>query len=82
MREVEELVVILLLRAMLINGRRRGKLEFADRRSRLSSFLLYRLHSHSCTMRQKRAKAYKKLMHMYTMTYGFRTPYQVLGVLI
>ncbi|KAH7104603.1 Fcf1-domain-containing protein, partial [Auriculariales sp. MPI-PUGE-AT-0066] len=29
-------------------------------------------------MRQKRAKAYKKLMAMYAMTYGFRTPYQVL----
>ena len=30
-------------------------------------------------MRQKRAKAYRKLMHMYSMSFGFRQPYQVLG---
>ncbi|EJD55584.1 hypothetical protein AURDEDRAFT_132686 [Auricularia subglabra TFB-10046 SS5] len=29
-------------------------------------------------MRQKRSKAYRKLMAMYCMTYGFRQPYQVL----
>ncbi|GLB36325.1 putative fcf1 [Lyophyllum shimeji] len=29
-------------------------------------------------MRQKRAKAYKKLMSLYSMTFGFRQPYQVL----
>jgi len=29
-------------------------------------------------MRQKRAKAYKKLMHLYCMSFGFREPYQVL----
>ncbi|CAE6442296.1 unnamed protein product [Rhizoctonia solani] len=29
-------------------------------------------------MRQKRAKAYKKLMALYTMSFGFRQPYQVL----
>ncbi|TFK76931.1 Fcf1-domain-containing protein [Pluteus cervinus] len=29
-------------------------------------------------MRQKRAKAYRKLMHVYGMTFGFRQPYQVL----
>ncbi|THH34113.1 hypothetical protein EUX98_g30 [Antrodiella citrinella] len=29
-------------------------------------------------MRQKRAKAYRKLMSMYSMTFGFRQPYQVL----
>ena len=30
-------------------------------------------------MRQKRAKAYKKLMAMYELNFGFRQPYQVLG---
>lgn len=30
-------------------------------------------------MRQKRAKAYRKLMSLYSMTFGFRQPYQVLG---
>lgn len=34
-----------------------------------------------CTMRHKRAKAYRKLMSLYAMTYGFRQPYQVLGEL-
>ncbi|KAF8973737.1 Fcf1-domain-containing protein [Flammula alnicola] len=29
-------------------------------------------------MRQKRAKAYRKLMHLYSMSFGFRQPYQVL----
>ncbi|KNZ73474.1 rRNA-processing protein utp23 [Termitomyces sp. J132] len=29
-------------------------------------------------MRQKRAKAYRKLMSLYSMTFGFRQPYQVL----
>ncbi|KDQ17180.1 hypothetical protein BOTBODRAFT_172254 [Botryobasidium botryosum FD-172 SS1] len=29
-------------------------------------------------MRQKRAKAYKKLMNLYTLSFGFRQPYQVL----
>ncbi|KAL5495318.1 hypothetical protein ACEPAI_781 [Sanghuangporus weigelae] len=29
-------------------------------------------------MRQKRAKAYRKLMHVYCMSFGFRQPYQVL----
>ncbi|KAF8604599.1 hypothetical protein BDV93DRAFT_537684 [Ceratobasidium sp. AG-I] len=29
-------------------------------------------------MRQKRAKAYKKLMALYSMSFGFRQPYQVL----
>ena len=33
-------------------------------------------------MRQKRAKAYRKLMHLYSMSFGFRQPYQVLGMLI
>lgn len=28
-------------------------------------------------MRQKRAKAYKKLMALYSMSFGFRQPYQV-----
>ena len=31
-------------------------------------------------MRQKRAKAYRKLMSLYSMSFGFRQPYQVLGV--
>src|ERR1700753_1127715 len=30
-------------------------------------------------MRQKRAKAYKKRMNMYSTVFGFREPYQVLG---
>lgn len=29
-------------------------------------------------MRQKRAKAYRKLMALYSMAFGFRQPYQVL----
>ncbi|KAM6498268.1 Fcf1 domain containing protein [Amanita muscaria] len=29
-------------------------------------------------MRQKRAKTYRKLMHLYTLTFQFREPYQVL----
>jgi U3 small nucleolar RNA-associated protein 23 len=33
-------------------------------------------------MRQKRAKAYRKLMAMYEMTFGFRQPYQVLGIFL
>ena len=37
-------------------------------------------HSIFDSMRQKRAKAYKKLMHLYCMNFGFRQPYQVLGV--
>ena len=31
-------------------------------------------------MRQKRAKAYRKLMALYSTSFGFRQPYQVLGV--
>lgn len=31
------------------------------------------------TMRQKRAKAYRKLMNLYSISFGFRQPYQVLG---
>lgn len=30
-------------------------------------------------MRQKRAKAYRKLMSLYSMSFGFRQPYQTLG---
>ena len=30
-------------------------------------------------MRQKRAKAYRKLMALYSMSFGFRQPYQVLS---
>ena len=30
-------------------------------------------------MRQKRAKAYRKLMNLYSISFGFRQPYQVLG---
>ncbi|KAK2461780.1 hypothetical protein APHAL10511_006243 [Amanita phalloides] len=30
-------------------------------------------------MRQKRAKTYRKLMHLYNMSFGFRQPYQILG---
>jgi hypothetical protein len=31
-------------------------------------------------MRQKRAKAYKRLMNLYCQTFGFRQPFQVLGM--
>lgn len=34
---------------------------------------------HAFPMRQKRAKSYKKLMHLYCMSFGFRQPFQVLG---
>lgn len=30
-------------------------------------------------MRQKRSKAYRKLMSMFSTSFGFRQPYQVLG---
>lgn len=30
-------------------------------------------------MRAKRSKKYRKLMHQYELTFGFREPYQVLG---
>ena len=30
-------------------------------------------------MRQKRAKAYRKLMALYSLSFGFRQPYQILG---
>ena len=30
-------------------------------------------------MRQKRAKAYKRLMNLYSQNFGFRSPFQVLG---
>lgn len=33
-------------------------------------------------MRQKRAKTYRKLMHLYSMSFGFRQPYQTLGLSI
>ena len=32
-------------------------------------------------MRQNRSKAYRKLMAMYSTSFGFRQPYQVLGAL-
>lgn len=33
-------------------------------------------------MRQKRTKAYRKLMQLYCMSFGFRQPYQVLGIVL
>ena len=33
-------------------------------------------------MRQLRSKAYRKLMAMYSTSFGFRQPYQVLGALV
>jgi hypothetical protein len=33
-------------------------------------------------MRQNRSKAYRKLMAMYTTSFGFRQPYQVLGTCV
>ncbi|KAF8633996.1 hypothetical protein AX15_001170 [Amanita polypyramis BW_CC] len=35
-------------------------------------------NAHHHQMRQKRAKTYRKLMHLYHMTFGFRLPYQIL----
>lgn len=32
------------------------------------------------TMRAKRSKKYRKLMHQYELTFNFREPYQVLGM--
>lgn len=34
------------------------------------------------SMRQKRAKAYKRLVHQYVLHYGFREPFQILGRLL
>jgi hypothetical protein len=31
-------------------------------------------------MRAKRSKKYRKLMHQYELAFGFREPYQVLGM--
>ena len=33
-------------------------------------------------MRAKRSKKYRKLMHQYELTFGFREPYQVLGKIL
>ena len=38
-----------------------------------------RLQSKQAEMRQKRAKTYKRVMALYTQTFGFRTPFQILG---
>jgi len=35
-------------------------------------------HSHTASMRGKRAKQYRKLMHQYSLSFNFREPYQVL----
>jgi hypothetical protein len=35
----------------------------------------------SARMRGKRAKQYRKLMQQYGLSFGFREPYQVLGML-
>lgn len=54
---------------------------FAASRPRLPSHrcLYFPLLIYQPTMRQKRAKAYRKLMTLYSMSFGFRQPYQVLG---
>lgn len=44
-----------------------------------SVLVLKHLSTNLSNMRQKRAKAYRKLMHLYCMNFGFRQPYQVLG---
>jgi hypothetical protein len=43
--------------------------------------LLLPLHTtkQAARMRQKRAKTYKRVMALYTQTFGFRTPFQILG---
>ena len=43
-----------------------------------------RLNPYHCLnikMRAKRSKKYRKLMHQYELAFGFREPYQVLGML-
>jgi hypothetical protein len=45
----------------------------------LSQFLSTPNVSITKNMRQVRSKAYRKLMAMYSTSFGFRQPYQVLG---
>ena len=52
-----------------------------SRRSQKSSRNLLKPRFHldpKCKMRGKRSKQYRKLMHQYGLTFGFREPYQVL----
>ena len=44
-----------------------------------ASFLSTRPTTPNNKMRQLRSKAYRKLMAMYSTSFGFRQPYQVLG---
>ena len=39
-------------------------------------------YTYTGIMRQKRAKTYKRVMALYTQTFGFRTPFQILGTFI
>ena len=49
------------------------------RSSQFPLLCISRTTSRLSTMRQKRAKAYKRLMNLYCQTFGFRQPFQVLG---
>lgn len=63
-----------------LSGYRVNCLRLAYDSTQLYNFLFLLLHNQlSSKMRQKRAKAYRKLMHLYCMSFGFRQPYQILG---
>lgn len=49
-----------------------------DRQTQSTIFLNNYNYEAIVNMRQKRAKAYRKLMHLYSLSFGFRKPYQVL----
>jgi len=72
------------IRAMAIkysDGGRGGRKPLDNRNKQLlrSSFRTQLLSVKHPNMRQKRAKAYRKLMTLYSISFGFRQPYQVLG---
>lgn len=46
----------------------------------LTQLVFYSVN-HASKMRGKRSKQYRKLMEQFSMTFGFREPYQVLGKL-
>jgi len=45
----------------------------------LNHYYTYQTTEQTGRMRQKRAKTYKRVMALYTQTFGFRTPFQILG---
>jgi hypothetical protein len=50
-----------------------------DAQSRVALLSVSNLRPPTTKMRQNRSKAYRKLMAMYSTSFGFRQPYQVLG---